>query len=140
VAPLGIHCHFRHMAGFMPFCLHSSKWKLQRKGLAYAGPTRGTQVYKGRRYDPPTKYGGCQIRAGAALPQNFCPRPGFFQTRPKTAARPAQKRKKLCSCIPEGPLTTNPILSALHLQGLKSNIYVHFLQVNKPLIGISFRK
>jgi hypothetical protein len=43
-------------------------------------------------------------------------------------------------CILEGRLTTNPILSALHIQGLKSNIYVHFQLVNKQLIGISFRK
>jgi hypothetical protein len=36
---------------------------------------------------------------------------------PQTAARPARKRKKHCSCILEGRLTTNPILIALHLQG-----------------------
>jgi hypothetical protein len=39
-----------------------------------------------------------------------------------------------------GHLTTNPILSAIHLQGLKSNIYVHFQLLNKQLIGISFWK
>ena len=54
--------------------------------------------------------------------------------------KPARKRKKHCSCILEGRLTTNPILSALHLQGLKSNIYVHFHLVNKSLNGIWFRK
>jgi hypothetical protein len=81
---------------------------------------------------------GVSDPGGGSLPQNFCPRPGFFQTRPKTAARPVRKLKKNCSCILEGRLTTNPILSALHLQGLKSIIYVHFPQVNKPLIGISF--
>ena len=43
-------------------------------------------------------------------------------------------------CILEGRLTTNPILSALHIQGLKPNIYVHFQLVNKQLIGISFLK
>ena len=40
--------------------------------------------------------------------------------------------------ILEGRLTTNPILSALHRQGLKSNIYVHFQLVYKLLIGIPF--
>ena len=68
------------------------------------------------------------------------PPPGKFWTQPKIVARPAQLRKKHCPCILEGRLTTNPILSALHLQGLKSNIYVHFHLVNKPLIGISFQK
>jgi hypothetical protein len=37
-------------------------------------------------------------------------------------------------------LTTHPILSALYLQGLKLNTYVHFQLVNKQLIGISFQK
>jgi hypothetical protein len=83
---------------------------------------------------PPTNYGRCQIREGPALLRDFCPRPGFFWTWPKIVARPAQLRKKHCPCILEGRLTTNPILSALHLQGLKSNIYVQFPQVNKPLI------
>ena len=39
-----------------------------------------------------------------------------------------------------GHLTTNPTLSALHLQGLESNIYVHFQILNKQLIGISILK
>ena len=34
-------------------------------------------------------------------------------------------------CILEGHLSTNPILSALHLWGPKSNIYVHFPLINK---------
>jgi hypothetical protein len=55
-------------------------------------------------------------------------------------ACPTQLQKKHCPCILEGRLTTNPILSALHLQGLKSKIYLHSHLVNKPLIGISFRK
>jgi hypothetical protein len=59
----------------------------------------------------------------------------------KNVAGPTQLQKKHCSCILEGRLTTNPIiLSPVHLQGLKSNIYVHFQLVNKKLIGISFRK
>ena len=63
--------------------------------------------------------------------------PGIIFTRPKNVARPAQLQKKHCPCILEGRLTTNPILSALHLQGLISNIYVHFQVVSKQLIGIS---
>ena len=50
------------------------------------------------------------------------------------------KKTKHCPCILEGCLTTNPILSAPHLQGLKSNIYVHFQVINKQSIGISSRK
>ena len=63
-----------------------------------------------------------------------------FWTRPKTAAHPAQLRKKHCPCIFENHLTTNPMLSALHLQSLKSNIYGHFHWVNKQLTGISLSK
>jgi hypothetical protein len=71
---------------------------------------------------PPTNYGGggCQIHVGATLL-------GIFWNWPKTTARPAQLRKKYYPCILEGRLTTNHILSALHLQGLQSNIYLHFL-------------
>jgi hypothetical protein len=32
-----------------------------------------------------------------------------------------------------GHLTTNPMLSVLRLQGLRSNIYVHFQLVNKQI-------
>ena len=53
---------------------------------------------------------------------------------------PAQFWKNHCHCILEGHLSTNPMLSALHLQGPKSNIYVHFHWVNKQLIGISSSK
>jgi hypothetical protein len=35
---------------------------------------------------------------------------------------------------------TNLLLSALHVQGPKSNIFVQFYWVNKQLIGISFSK
>ena len=38
-------------------------------------------------------------------------------------------------CILEGHLSTNPILSALHLWGPKSNIYVHFPLINKKIDG-----
>ena len=51
-----------------------------------------------------------------------------------------QLLKNHCPCILEGCLPTKPILSAFHLQGLKSNIYVRFQVVSKQLIGISSRK
>ena len=114
-----------------PYFFKINKYPFARWRTCY-----GVTVVKG----PPTKYSGCQIGAGAALPCNFFPHPGLFWTRLKIVARPAQLRKKQCPCILEGGLTTNSILSALHLQGLKSNIHVHFHLVNKPLIGISFHK
>ena len=40
---------------------------------------------------------------------------------------------KLCPYILEGHLSTKPILSAPHLQGPISNIYVHFRLVDKQL-------
>ena len=72
---------------------------------------------------PPSIYAACQIRAGASFLENFQPTENCYLTRPF--------KKKHCPCILEGHLTTNPILSALHLQGLKSNIYVHFQVVGK---------
>ena len=54
--------------------------------------------------------------------------------------------KKLKPWPPDPGLTlaflkvARPILSALHFQGPKSNIHVHFHWVNKQLIGISFSK
>jgi hypothetical protein len=71
----------------------------------------------------------------------FLPLLGIFSNPSENNCPPRPKTiKKHCSCILEGCLTTNPILSALHLQGLKSIIYVHFHLVNKPLNGISFWK
>jgi hypothetical protein len=37
---------------------------------------------------------------------------------------PTQLQKNYCPCILEGHLSTNPILSAIHIQGLESKIYV----------------
>ncbi len=82
---------------------------------------------------PPSIYAGCQIRAGAAFLGKISPNR-------KLLLDPSNFKKNHCPCILEGRLTTNPILSALHLQGLKSNIYVHFQVVSKQLIGISSRK
>ena len=50
----------------------------------------------------------------------------IFWARQKNVACPSDFEKIHCPCILEGHLLTNPILSALHLQGPKSNIYVHF--------------
>jgi hypothetical protein len=98
------------------------------------------EVGAGRRYDPPYEVWGVLDPGGGSPPTKFLPPPGIFSKPPENNCPPHLKMKKLCSCILEGRLTTNPILSALHLQGLKSNIYVHFPQVNKPLIRISFQK
>ena len=70
---------------------------------------------------------------GGSPPTKLLPLPGIFLNPPENSCPPCPLRKKHCSCILEGRLTTNPILSAFHLQGLKSNIYVHFHLINKPL-------
>ena len=62
--------------------------------------------------------------------------PGKKLTRPKIAARPPDFKKNHCSCILEGHLPTNPILSALYPQGPNFNIYVHFQVVREQLIGV----
>ena len=80
---------------------------------------------------PPYKLWGVFDLGGCSLP-------GKILTQSKTAARPPDF--PYCSCILEGRLPTNLILSALHPEGPKSNIYVHFQIVNKQLIGISSRK
>ena len=47
-------------------------------------------------------------------------------TWPKISACPAPLWKNCCPCILESHLFSNLILSALHFQGLESNMYVHF--------------
>ena len=48
-----------------------------------------------------------------------------FRTQPKIVVHPLDF-KNHCPYNFEGHSSTNPILSTLHLQGPKSNIYVHF--------------
>ena len=48
----------------------------------------------------------------------------FFEPDRKIIARPARLQKKHCLCILDGSLSTNPMLSALHLPCPKSNIYM----------------
>ena len=60
----------------------------------------------------------------------------FIPDRKRLLAHPISKNH--CPSILEGHLSTNPKLSALYLQGPKSNIYVQFQWVNKQLTGISF--
>ena len=83
---------------------------------------------------PPTNFGG--VRSGRRQP---CQKKIGW---PKIVSQPAQLKKEHCPCLLEGRLTTNPILSALHLQSLNSNIYIcmHFQVVSQQLIGISSRK
>ena len=64
----------------------------------------------------------------------------IFWTHLETSTRFACFQKNHCPCILEGHFSTNPILSAFHLPGPKSNIYVHFHWVNKQLTGIPFLK
>ena len=55
----------------------------------------------------------------------------YFLDPTKNLCPPVRLWKNCCPCILEGHLSTNHILSALHLQGPKPNIYVHFHWVNK---------
>ena len=51
-----------------------------------------------------------------------------------------QKALKIALAFMKEACSTNPILRALHLQGPKSNLYVHFPLENKKLTGVSFLK
>jgi hypothetical protein len=68
---------------------------------------------------------GRNILLGAVAPQrdrNF-----LIWTRPKTSGRLARfPQKNRSPCILEGHFSTNPILSAFHLQGPKANIHIQF--------------
>ena len=106
--------------------------------------TRWIIIVENVKVPPPQQtFWGRNIRARpVALPENQ-----DFVDPTKNYYPPAQLRKNHCPCILEGHLSTNPILSALHLQGPKSNIcsniyiiYVHFHWVNKQVVGISFSK
>ena len=64
------------------------------------------------------------IRGGEAARPEI---PDFFEPdRKLLPVHPPDFKKHHCPFILEGHLSTNPIWSALHLQGPKSNIYVHF--------------
>ena len=82
------------------------------------------------------------VRSGRGQPsrENFAPAQENFEPNRKLLHAPPNFEKSILLAFLEGRLTTNPMLSALHLQDLTSNIYVHFHLVNKPLIGISFWK
>ena len=95
----------------------------------------------GQTLRPPYELWGVSDPGGGSPPAKFLPPPEIFLNPTENCCPPRPtSKKKHCPCILEGRLTRNPILSALHLQGLKFNIYVHFHLVNKSLIGISFRK
>ena len=95
-------------------------------------PCRILGAHLGWTLNTPTNFSECQNWTGAtARLENQ-----FFQTRPKTAARPPDCKKTHWSCILEGHLLKNSILSALHLQGPKSNIHVHFHRINEQLTGV----
>ena len=75
------------------------------------------------KHPPPKRtFQGRWIRAGATPQKEI----QIFWAQPKTSTRLGFDFKKNHGpCILEGHLSTNPISSALHLQGPKSNIYVH---------------
>jgi hypothetical protein len=80
----------------------------------------------------PHELSGCQIRAGGSPPREVSAPARIFSNPPENRCPSRPKKIKInCSCILEGCLTTNPILSALHLQGLKSNIYICALPPSK---------
>jgi hypothetical protein len=67
---------------------------------------------------PLTNFWGVRFGLGNPL--------GIFEPNRNMLPAPPNFEKKYCPCILEGCLATYPMLNALHLQGLKSNIYVHF--------------
>jgi hypothetical protein len=83
---------------------------------------------------PLRAFGGRNHLSGAAAQKVT----EIFGRARKPLPAPPDLQKNHWPCILEGHFSTNPILSAPHVQGPKSNIYVHFQQVNKQLTGISF--
>jgi hypothetical protein len=59
---------------------------------------------------------------------------------PTTVVALYDPQKNIVYAILKVIVSTNPILSALHLKGPKFNTNVHFPVVNKQLIGNSFLK
>jgi hypothetical protein len=77
---------------------------------------------------PPTSVWGVSDPGGGSPARNFCPRPGFFQTRPKTAACPARKQK-------------NFALAFLKAAWLQIPYWVHFIfKVSNPKYMCTFPK
>ena len=72
--------------------------------------------------DPPTNVSDCQNRVGATARSNFL---FCFLDLPENCCPPARLKKLIALAFMKAT-PTNPILSALHPQGPKSNIYVHF--------------
>ena len=77
---------------------------------------------------PPTNFSGEEYLSRGNRPldfmdltKNYCPSAWLW--------------KNHCPCIFEGHISTNPILSALHLQGPKSKIYVHFHWVSEHILA-----
>ena len=81
--------------------------------------------------DPTTNFGGC-VRSGEGKPSR-----SIFHPDPNLLPAPPDFGKNIALAFLKAALTKNLILSALHLQGPKSNIYVHVRWINKQLIGIS---
>ena len=90
---------------------------------------------------PPMNYGGVSYPGRGSPLGNHFPPPGKILNLTENRYLPYPTSKKILPLPSWRPLDyKSHIVSALHLQGLNSNIYMHFHLVNKPLIGISFRK
>ena len=108
-----------------------------KKNLKLGGTVRGCQIVGPilTPHTPPSHELFREVDSGRGSPQERNPN----SLDPiKSFYLPAWLQKNHCPCIFEDHLSTNPILSALHLEDPKSNTYVHFLWVNKQLIRISY--
>jgi hypothetical protein len=82
------------------------------------------ELVDGGHLVPPYELWGVSHPCGGSPPEKFLPPSDFFLNPTENCCLPHPTSKKHCPCILEGCLPTNPILSADHLQGLKSNIYI----------------
>ena len=79
----------------------------------------GVESFRGRNSTPYEPFG--------EVGRSSCPKkePGFSGPAPKLLSAPCDIQKNYCPCFLEGHFFTNPILSAFHLRGPKSNIYIY---------------
>ena len=92
----------------------------------------------GRRYVPPTNYGGCQIRAGQPSRKNLAPARIFLEPDRKLLPVPSEIGKNIVLAFLKAAWLQIPYWVHFIFKGLKSNIYVHFHVVNETLIGFHF--
>ena len=108
-------------------CCHHLRLNVQspQTWASIAGPGHVDVIratyFRGGVRPPPINFSG-EVDTGRGSPQKEIK---IFWIRPKTSAHPVRLRENHCLSIFKGHLSTNPILSALNLQGSKSNIYVY---------------